>query len=135
MRVLVTDADSGFAQALLVALCGRPGIEAVTGVGLRPPRFEHASFRALRADYRDPEAFSVLSGHDALLHLGRSARGDAAGSDMLDAAVRPVHKFFHAAHDAGIRRFIHLSTAAVYGGAVHASEQAPLKPLSGFRYA
>ena len=134
MRVLVTDADSGFAQALLPALCDRPGIDGVTGVALRPPRFAHTSLRTVQADYRDPAAFSVLAGHDALLHLGPGS-SDVPGSDTLDAAVRPVHKFFHAAHDAGVARLIHLSTAAVYGHAIHASEQSPLKPLPGFRYA
>lgn len=135
MRVLVTDADSGFAQALLPALCARPGIEGVTGVALQAPRFEHPGLRIVQADYRDPGTFSVLSGHDALLHLGRGGRNETAGSDTVEAAVRPVHKFFHAAHDAGVRRLIHLSTAAVYGSAIHAPESSPLKPLPGFRYA
>lgn len=135
MRVLVTDADSGFAQALLPALCGRSGIDGVTGFALRPPAFGHASFRALRADYRDPAAASMLPGHDVLLHLAQGGGSIGAGADALDATVRPVHRFFHAAYDAGISRLVHLSTAAVYGAAVHASEQAPLRPLDGFRYA
>ena len=135
MRVLVTDADSGFAQALLPALCGRAGIESVTGLAPRAPRFAHASLRVVEADYRDPGVVALLSGHDVLLHLGRGGRNEAAGSDTVDGAVRPVHRFFHAAHDAGIGRFVHLSTAAVYGAAIHASESSPFKPLPGFRYA
>src|SRR5688572_19440963 len=125
MRVLVTDADSGFAQALLPALCGRRGIESVTGLALRAPRFAHASLRVVEADYRDPAASALLSGHDALLHLGRGERNEAA-SETVDGAVRPLHRFFHAAHDAGIGRLVHLSTAAVYGAAIHASESSPL---------
>src|SRR5687768_12183109 len=112
MRILVTDADAPLAQALLPVLCTRPGIEGVTGVALRPPRYQHASLTHVQADYRNPAAFSMLSGHDALLHLGQGGGGEARSSDTLDAAVRPVHKFFHAAHDAGIERLIHLSTAA-----------------------
>ena len=133
MRVLVTDADTPLAQALLPALCDRPHIDAVAGISLKAPRFAHPSFRALQADYRDAAAYSLLAGYDALVHLGRIR--DDAGSEALDAAVRPVHRFFHAAHEAGIERLIHVSTAAVYGAAIHASEQAPLKPLEGFRYA
>lgn len=135
MRVLVTDADSPFAQALLPVLCSRSGIDGVTGFALRPPAFEHAGFRALLADYRDPAAASMLPGHDVLLHLAQAGGNMGAGADALDAAVRPVHRFFHAAYDAGIPRLVHLSTATVYGTAVHASEQAPLRPLPGFRYA
>src|SRR5690349_3040073 len=124
MRVIVTDADSGFAQALLPALCARAGVESVTGIALRPPVFTHARFRAIQADYR--ESTALLAGHDALVHLGASM--GTAASDTLEAAVRPVHRFFHAANDAGIRRLVHVSTAAVYGAAVHASEHSPLKP-------
>lgn len=135
MRVLVTHADSLFAQALLPALCAHHAMESVTGIGTLSPRFEHARFRAIQADYRDASAFSLLAGHEALVHLGRIPPDGAASAEALDAAVRPAHRFFHAARDAGVRRFIHISTAAVYGEAVHAGEQTPMKPLPGFRYA
>lgn len=138
MRVLVTHADSHFAQALLPALCEHRGVESVTGIAPRAPGFEHPRFRAVELDSRaihDLAAHSMLAGHDALLHLAQHASPRENASETLDASVRPVHKLFHAAHHAGVRRLIHLSSAAVYGPVVHASEQTPLEPLSGFRYA
>ena len=50
MKVFVTDADSGFAQALLTALCAHQAVESVTGVGGRLPRFAHPRFRSLQSD-------------------------------------------------------------------------------------
>jgi len=136
MKVFVTGAASGFAQALLPALCSSPGIESVTGVDCRHPPFEHSKFRAATLDIRDPALPPLLAGHDALVHLGgAAASGNPSAAALFDLNVRSAHKLFHAARGGGVKRFIHLSSALVYGPAVHANEQAPLKPLPGLRYA
>lgn len=131
-------ADGHFAQALLPALCEHRGVEAVTGIAVRAPAFAHAKFRPIELAPRalhDLAVDSILGGHDALLHLRQHALQENGAPETLDASVRPVHKLFHAARGAGIRRLIHLSSAAVYGPVVHASEQTALRPLEGFRYA
>lgn len=135
-KVFVTGAASGFAQALLPALCSAPAVGAVTGVDSRHPRFEHAKFCASALDIRDPALPALLAGHDALVHLGFAAPpGPPSASALFDLNVRSAHKLFHEARGAGVQRFIHLSSALVYGPAVHASEHAPLRPLPGLRYA
>jgi nucleoside-diphosphate-sugar epimerase len=136
MRVLVTGAGGCFARALLPALCGHPGVESVTALDARAPGFEHSKLRAARLDPTDASLPEVVAGHDALIHLPPFASPRRAPRPMAaDAAIRPAHKLFHMAHAAGVRRLIHMSTAAVYGEAVHAGEQTPAHPLPGFAYA
>jgi nucleoside-diphosphate-sugar epimerase len=136
MRVFVTGSSSHLAQALLPLLCAEPGIARVTGVDRAPPRFAHAKFHAVQRDIRDPDLPSLLAGHDALVHLAFVVlRGRMSEAEMFDINVTGGHKLFHAARRARVVRLIQMSSAAVYGGGVHAGEDAPLAPLPQFRYA
>lgn len=136
MKVLVTGSSSCLAQAVLPRLCGAGGIEGVTGIDRAPPRFAHARFRAVQRDIRDPGLADLLGGHDALVHLACVVlRGRTSEQEMFDVNVSAGHKLFHAARRAGIRRLVHMSSAAVYGAGVHLGEDAPLAPLPGFAYA
>ena len=136
MKVFVTDAGSAFAQALLPALCSQSSVEQVTGADTRPLRYSHPKLKAVGVDARDAAVMPMLHGFDALVHLASPGRGPSTAADAtLEAKVRPVHRLFHAAHDLGVQRLIHLSTAAVYGAAIHANEQSPLRPLPDFPYA
>ncbi len=134
MRVFVTGAAGSFARALLPVLCEHPSISAVTAIDARPLHFAHARLRAAAVDLTHPSISAMLAGHDALVCLP-GCGPDAASASAPEAAVRPAHRLFHAAHAAGATRLIHVSTAAVYGSAVHVSEHAPLRPLPGFGYA
>jgi nucleoside-diphosphate-sugar epimerase len=136
MNVFVTGSSSRLAQAVLPVLCAEPGIARVTGVDLAPPRFAHAKFRAVRCDIRDEGLPAMMEGHDALVHLAFVVlRGRMSESDMFGVNVTGSHKVFHAARQAGAKRLVHLSSAAVYGSGMHLDEQAPLAPLPGFLYA
>lgn len=136
MKVLVTGAASSFAQALLPALCASPAVESVTGIDSLAPRYAHAKLRVCTLDIRDPALPPMLAGHDALIHLACvAASANLSTNVMFDLNVRAAHKLFHAARDSGVTRFIHLSSALVYGPAIHASENAPLRPPPRLRYA
>jgi nucleoside-diphosphate-sugar epimerase len=136
MRVFVTGSSSHLAAALLPRLCAHPAVERVTGVDLDPPRFQHVRFDASQLDIRDPQLERRLAGHDALVHLAcRARRGHGAVQEMFDINVTGGHKVFHAARRAGVRRFIHLSSASVYGSGIHLVESAPLNPAAGNLYA
>jgi nucleoside-diphosphate-sugar epimerase len=136
MKVFVTGSSSHLAAALLPRLCAHPEIEQVSGVDIAPPRFQHARFSATTGDIRDPRLESLLAGHDALVHLaGVVPGGRLPEQEMFDINVNGSHKVFHAARRAGVRRLIHMSSAAVYGGGVHLSEAAPLKPLPQLAFA
>jgi UDP-glucose 4-epimerase len=136
MRVFVTGSSSHLAASLLPRLCGHPGVDAVTGVDLAPPRFAHPQFTAHRLDIRSPQVGGLIAGHDALVHLAFVVlRGRMAQAEMFDINVRGSHQVFHAARSHGLARLVHMSSAAVYGAGVHIDERAPLAPLPGFLYA
>lgn len=136
MKILVTGSGSRLAAALLPMLCARQEIERVTGVDLDPSPFRHARFSTTRLDIRDPGLDGLLAGNDALIHLACvRQRGEMSEREMFDINVNGAHKAFHAARRAGVRRLIHLSSAAVYGSGVHLSESAPLSPLPQLLYA
>lgn len=132
----MTGSSSCFAQALLPLLCAQPGITRVTGVDLHASRFLHAKFRPTQIDIRDSQLESMLDGQDALVHLAFVVlRGRMSEVEMFDINVAGSHKVFHAAHRAGVRRLIHMSSAAVYGGGLRLAEDAPMAPLPHFLYA
>ena len=136
MRVLVTGSSAHLAQALLPKLCANPVVERVTGIDRLPPRFRHPKFAASRLDIRDSQLATLLAGHDALVHLAFVVlRGRMAEREMFDINVNGSRKVFHAARAAGVKRLIHLSSAAVYGSGVHLGEEAPFDPLPQFLYA
>lgn len=136
MRVFVTGSSSHFAAALLPKLCDYPRVEEVRGIDLRPPRFGHPKFHATRHDVRDPALARLIAGHDAVIHLAFVVlRGRMSERDMRDVNVRGSRHVFHAARRCGVRRLIHLSSAAVYGSGIDLTETAPYDPLPGFLYA
>jgi UDP-glucose 4-epimerase len=136
MKVFVTGSSSRLATALLPRLCARTDVESVTGIDLVPPRFQNPKFRAVQTDIRNPLLERLLDGHDALVHLAFVVmRGRMSEQEMFDINVSGSHKAFNAARRAGVRRFIHMSSAAVYGEGVHLGEDAPLEPPPQFLYA
>ncbi|MBX3651635.1 MAG: NAD-dependent epimerase/dehydratase family protein [Burkholderiales bacterium] len=135
MRILVTGSSASLAHALLPRLCAEPAVAQVTGVDLRGPHFAHPKFRALRADFRDGQVGGLLSGHDALVHMAYVVlRGHLRAEAMREINVDASLRLLQAAQAAGVKRIIHLSSAAVYGSGRDLDEHAPLAPLRGFCY-
>ncbi len=135
LKVLVTGSSASLAHALLPRLCADPAITQVTGVDLRAPCFTHPKFRALRADFRDGRVDALLSGHDALVHMAYVVlRGRLREEAMREINVDASLRLLQAARTAGLKRIIHLSSAAVYGSGRDLDEHAPLAPLRGFCY-
>lgn len=136
MRVFVTGSSAHLAQALLPRLCAHPDVAQVTGADIRPPRLVHRRLATLRLDIRDERLHEHLPGHDALIHLAFVVlRGRASEAEMSGINVEAGIRLFRAARAAGIRRLIHLSSAAVYGSGADLDETAPFNPLPGFLYA
>lgn len=136
MKVFVTGAASALARAVLPALCAHAHVSNVRGLDARAVRYTHSKFEAIRGAVGDDAVAGQLRGFDALVHLAFSTpRPDRDAAALFDLNVRAAHKLFHAARAAGMKRLVHVSTAAVYGAAIHANEQAALKPLPGFTYA
>lgn len=135
MKVLVTGSSACLARALLPQLCADAAIKQITGVDCNPPHFAHPKFQALQADFRDPQTAALLPRHDALVHLAYVVlRGRMAESAMHDINVGGSLRLLQAARAAGLRRIVHLSSAAVYGSGVALDEGAGYAPLADFRY-
>lgn len=135
MKVLLTGSSSTLARALLPQLCADAGISGVTGIDLQPAHFFHAKFRALAMDFRDAATAGLLPQHDALVHLAYIVlRGHLDEKAMHAINVSGSLALLLQARDAGLRRIIHLSSAAVYGGGSGLDEKAPYAPLPAFCY-
>lgn len=135
MNVLVTGSSSHLARAVLPLLCAQDSIARVTGVDIAAAHFTHPKFIAVRGDIRGQDMAAILDGHDALVHLAFVVlRGRMSAAQMADINVSGSYRLFQAARDAGVQRFIHLSSAAVYGQGESVDEQTAFAPLRGFLY-
>ncbi|WP_284581820.1 NAD(P)-dependent oxidoreductase [Streptomyces sp. 2P-4] len=93
-----------------------------------------------RADLSDPESLRGLArGVDVLVHLAALVAGDEAACDAVNR--HGTAALVAEAERAGVRRIVHLSTAAVYGAGPHRGitengvAPAPLSPASRSRLA
>lgn len=135
MKVLVTGSSSHLARAVLPLLCAQERIIRVTGVDIAAAHFTHPKFIAVSGDIREQSLAAVLDGHDVLVHLAFVVlRGRMNAAQMADINVSGSYRFFQAAREAGVRRLIHLSSAAVYGEGDGVDELTPFAPLRGFLY-
>src|SRR5581483_126840 len=129
LKIVVTAAASRLARVVLPLVCGTAAIAEVVAIDSTPVPFADAKLAPVQGDIRDERTHAALEGAHALVHLGPSGAATDAGEDALfEANVRAPHKLFHAARARGVKRLVHVSTAAVYGTAIHAGEDAPLKP-------
>lgn len=135
MKVLVTGSSACLAAAVLPRLCADPAITQITGIDLKPAHFAHPKFRASIADFRDAQVMALLPEHDALVHLAYVVlRGHMPESAMHEINVGGSLHLLEAARAAGMRRIIHLSSAAVYGSGAGLVETTPYAPLPEFCY-
>lgn len=136
MRVFISGSASHLAQVLLPKLCAQAEISTVVGVDLKATDFKHPKFVQHIADIRDPDIAQHLQACDALVHLAFVVlRGKMAATTMHDINVQGTCALFNAARQAGVQRFVHLSSAAVYGNGENLDESAALRPLPGLLYA
>lgn len=135
MRVFVTGSAAHLARALLPKLCAREEVTSVVGIDLRPAVFSHPKFTHRVADIRGPELPELMRGCDALVHLAFVVlRGRMPAAEMHDINVHGTRRVFEIAAGQGLRRLVHLSSAAVYGHGDALTETAPMRPLPGFLY-
>ncbi|WFG44957.1 dTDP-glucose 4,6-dehydratase [Pseudonocardia alni] len=135
VRTLLDDGYPSFVGADLVVLdaftyAGR--IENLAPVA-RSPRL-----RVERADIRDPERVAeVLAGSDLVVHFAAETHVDRSitgAADFVTTNVVGTQVLLQAALDAGVGRFVHVSTDEVYGSIESGSwpETDPLRPNSPY---
>lgn len=136
MRVLLTGAAGHLAQAVLPQLCDCADVTRVVALDRNALRFEHAKIEPMRADLCDAELTPALHDCDALVHLAWTVlRGRTSARAMRANNIGASQKLFLAAQAAGVKRLIHVSSAAVYGSGSLLTEHSALKPLDHFLYA
>ena len=136
VKVVVTGAASRLAQAVLPALCADERVDEVLAIDASRVPADHPKLRKAFVDVTGVARDVHFSGATALVHFNFAVPAPAPAADELfDRNVRAAHKLFHAARAAGASRLIHISTASVYGSAIHANEQTPLRPIPEFTYA
>ncbi|WP_232661091.1 dTDP-glucose 4,6-dehydratase [Pseudonocardia sp. TRM90224] len=94
--------------------------------------------RFVQGDIRDPAAVAaVMAGTDVVVHFAAESHVDrsiAGAADFVSTNVVGTQVLLQAALDAGVSRFVHVSTDEVYGSIEHGSwpETHPLEPNSPY---
>jgi dTDP-glucose 4,6-dehydratase len=151
MRILVTG-GAGFIGSNFVrkALSGAyPGLDGAEVVVLDlltyagtltnlAPLLDSPRLRFVEGDIRDAALVGdLMPGKDAVVHFAAESHVDrsiAGSADFISTNVTGTHVLLQAALDAGVGRFVHVSTDEVYGSIEHGSwpETHPLEPNSPY---
>ena len=136
MKIVVTGAGGHLARVLLPHLCAQDQIDQVLAIDRREPIYAHPKLVQQRTDLLEADLHASFAGADGLIHLAWILeRGRLTRAQLHTRTVGLGKKIVEAADKAGVRKLIHLSSAAVYGNGVDLTEDAPLAPLKGFAYA
>lgn len=132
MRVFLTG-GSGLVGRAVVAGMAERGVPARALLRGEPAGPLPAGLEAVRGDLLQPAAWlGALAGCDAVIHAaGAMPRDEAATFALNRDATRAL---FDAARRAGARRFVYVSSAAVYGDDEHhlATEQSPRRGTGAY---
>jgi dTDP-glucose 4,6-dehydratase len=110
---------------------------AGTLTNLEPVR-DSPRLRVVRGDIRDPQVVAeVMAGTDLVVHFAAESHVDrsiAGAADFVSTNVAGTQVLLQAALDAGVGRFVHVSTDEVYGSIEAGSwpETHPLEPNSPY---
>ena len=131
MNVLITGA-TGFVGRRLSEALRQQGIEVTALVLATEASRVNGAFAYVVGDITRPETLvEAVKGKDAIIHLAGAV---GYGQDLelcREVNVGGTHFLAEAAVAAGIRRFIHMSSVAVYGrvAGVVLAEDAPMKKI------
>jgi dTDP-glucose 4,6-dehydratase len=135
VRRAVTGAYPGLADADVVVLDLLTYAGTLTNLA---PVLDSPRLRFVEGDIRDAALVeSLMTGTDAVVHLAAESHVDrsiAGAADFISTNVTGTHVLLQAALDAGVGRFVHVSTDEVYGSIDSGSwpETHPLEPNSPY---
>ena len=131
--VAVTGVAGLLGRRLVDALDAHPAVDRVVGVDLATPVGMTATRFAFRpGDVRDPAIADAFAGADVVVHLAFRIASSRDRSAMRAVNVEGTRTVVEAAHRAGVRRLVHLSSVVAYGA--HPDNDLPLtedSPLRG----
>ncbi|MFE6762180.1 dTDP-glucose 4,6-dehydratase [Streptomyces sp. NPDC057689] len=99
---------------------------------------DHPGFSFVHGDICDAELVGrLMAGHDQVVHFAAESHVDRSidgGAAFVRTNVVGTHTLVHAAYEAGVRTFVHVSTDEVYGSIDEGSwtEREPLAPNSPY---
>jgi nucleoside-diphosphate-sugar epimerase len=117
MNVLVTGASGFIGQHVARTLAGRGMSVVATGrtpSALAPLAATGA--RIVTANLATDSLDGLLRGCDAVVHCAAMAAPWGAKEAFVRDNVRATERLLHAAFEAGVRRFVHLSSPSIYAG-------------------
>ncbi|HVA59416.1 MAG TPA: NAD-dependent epimerase/dehydratase family protein [Mycobacteriales bacterium] len=130
--VAVTGAAAGLGAQLVERLAERPDAGRVVGLDTVRGHLPQVTWRI--ADVQDPSLVRKLAGIEALAHLALDMSPDTPAAQRRERNVRGVETVLTAAHAAGVRRVVLLTSATVYGALpdnpVPLTEASPLRATS-----
>src|SRR5687768_7212963 len=136
--LVVTGSAGDVGARLLTMLVADPSIDRVIAVDRVVPAAsarERTKVEYRAADLAEDDLRDIVAGADAIAHLAWIApRHDDLGAGR--GSVTATHRLLDAARDAGVRHFVFLSSATVYGAwptnAVPLTERGAIRPNPGF---
>lgn len=139
LTVAVTGAAGFMGTAVLERLDADRRVGEILGVDATEPQMPVAKLEFRAADLRDPLLSVLFTGADVVVHLGLTSDPQASEDAMFAINVHGTRNVLAAAAKAGVRRFVHISTGAVYGAhpdnPVPLDETAPLHANPDFSWA
>ncbi len=135
VNVAVTGA-SGLIGSRLVPELVRRGATRVVGLDTRDPERGSAGFEPHLVDVAGHEIETLLTGVDTVVHLAAVVDPIVDDALMARANVEGTRRVLAAAAAVGVRKFVRVSTATVYGAwatnPIPLTEDSPLRPNPGF---
>lgn len=122
--VAVTHASRPVGRALLERLDGDPAVERVVALDTQAPPMPVAKLDFRPVDLRDRVLDVKLADVDVIAHLGCGDELDFDVDVRFARTVSATRNLLEAAGRAGVRRFVHRSSAMVYGA--HPDNPVPL---------
>lgn len=141
MRRIAVTGVSGYIGTLLARrLSAHPDVEAVVGIDSRSPRDPPPKLRFYMRDVTGPlHDLFVAERIDAAVHLAFVVRPRRQEREAQRINVEGTRNFLHACLEARTPRIVYFGSAAAYGAhadnPVPLTEEHPLRPNPGFRYA
>lgn len=137
--VAVTGVSGRVGQHLLALLDAQAGIDRIVGLDTREPRLRTRKLEFHAVDIGGADLKPLFEGVGVLVHLAFLFEPLPDEAVMARVNIEGTRSVLDAAAAVGVRKVVHVSTAAAYGAwpdnPVPITEDAPLRPNPGFAFA